>query len=138
LQKNKISSPKVDREKNAISLLRICAKKISLIPGATGKPTGILQIFLHNLDMFFSSAFFSYFVICPLCPTYLPCFVKTLLQTDKKMTNTVPFIAYISSYPCNDDNNNVFSELRTEKSTIFFTLIVLTTTLNNPVTTYYS
>ena len=101
-------------------MLRICAKKISLIPGATGKPTGILQIFLHNLDMFFSSAFFSYFVICPLCPTYLPCFVKTLLQTDKKMTNTVPFIAYISSYPCNDDNNNVFSELRTEKSTIFF------------------
>merc|ERR1712228_30099 len=114
-----------------------------VIPGATGKPTGILQIFFAQLRHVFSQRqfFFIHFVICPLCPTYLPCFVKTMLQTDKKkMTNTVPFIAYISSYPCNDDNNNVFSELRTEKKYdfLFFSLIVLTNTpeQNSNFTTY--
>jgi len=114
-------------------------KKISLIPGATGKPTGILQIFFAQLRHVFSQRQFFFHTLCnlPTVPYLFTMFRQNnAANGQKKMTNTVPFIAYISSYPCNDDNNNVFSELRTEKKYDFFSLIVLTPTLNNPVITY--
>jgi len=98
-------------------------KKISLIPGATGKPTGILQIFFAQLRHVFSQRQFFFHTLCnlPTVPYLFTMFRQNnAANGQKKMTNTVPFIAYISSYPCNDDNNNVFSELRTEKSMIFY------------------
>ena len=65
---------------------------------------------------------------------------KALLQTEQKKKDNKyrTIIAYISSYPCNDNNNNVFSELRTEKKYDYFSLIVLTTTLNKTVIITYT